>query len=336
MTLEELYREGAARLRAGSASEGGESALEARALLCGAAGISALEYAREPERPVGRRAETRFLRSIRRRKTGMPLAYVAGSREFWSLPFAVGPGVLIPRPETELLVELVLARTGVGRPSILDLGTGSGCIALALAAERPGARITAADVSRRALRTARRNARRLGSGGRVRFIRSDFFSAFAGGRRGAPFDIVVSNPPYVAADEWERLEAGVRDFEPREALVPGKTGLEALRRIIGESPACLKPGGWLVLEIGSGQRDDVLDMFDGRWSEVECLADLGGLPRAVVGRLTPRSSPRDAGDETVREVGENAERPESKAEEISPRKGKVSADDDPKKELSGR
>jgi len=309
MTLEELFRKGAARLRAGSASECGvPSALEARALLLGAAGISALEYAREPGRPVGRRKEARFLKSIRRRKAGMPLAYVAGIREFWSLPFAVGPEVFIPRPETELLVELVLARTDAAGPSILDLGTGSGCIALALAAERSGARITAADVSRRALRTARRNARRLGSEGKATFIRSDFFSAFAGRKRGALFDVIVSNPPYVSEDEWEGLEAGVRDFEPRDALVPGKTGLEALRRIIGESPAHLKPGGWLVLEIGSGQRDAVLGMFDGRWSDVECYADLGGLPRAVVGRLKPHSALLDSatGNETGREAGENA------------------------------
>lgn len=288
MTLEELYREGVAALSPAEAP-----ALEARMLLEGAAGISDLDFLREPRRPAGRRVEARYRRAVRIRKEGMPLAYLTGMKEFWSLPFRVGPGVLIPRPETELLVELVLGRAGGRKPAILDLGTGSGCIALALAAELPGARITAADVSGRALRVARRNARRLapegmgrGGGRRLTFKRSDFFSAFPLGATEARFDVIVSNPPYVSEDEWETLDHGVRDFEPRRALVPGRTGLEAIRRIIEDCPAHLKPGGWLVLEFGSGQWDGVLSLFDGRWREVECHADLRGLPRAVTGRLT--------------------------------------------------
>jgi release factor glutamine methyltransferase len=288
MTLEELYREGIAALR-----PAGASALEARMLLEGAAGISDLDFLREPRRPAGRRVEARFRRALRVRKEGMPLAYLTGMKEFWSLPIRVGPGVLIPRPETELLVELVLARAGRPDPAILDLGTGSGCIALALAAELPGALITAADASRRALRVARDNARRLtpegmrrGGGRRLAFVRSDYFSAFTPGPSGRLFDVVVSNPPYVSEDEWEKLDPGIRGFEPRRALVPGRTGLEAIRRIVEECPAHLKPGGWIVLEFGSGQRDDVLSLFDGRWRDVECHADLRGLPRAVSGRLT--------------------------------------------------
>lgn len=321
MTLEELYRLGVSRLGPGEGAPQA-AAREALALLVGAARLGELDYVRDPGREAGRRTKARFMRSVRRRRSGAPLSYLTGSREFWSMPFAVGRGVFIPRPETELLIELVLARAEGAEPSILDLGTGSGCIALALAGELAGARIAAADISRRALRTARRNLRRLtagkrgeerhpeheewsgrgntcgerrrmlvqergdGCGGRVSFIRSDFFSAFAGRRGGAPFDIIVSNPPYVSEGEWRALEPGVRDFEPRRALVPGKTGLEALRRIIEESPAYLKPGGWLVMEIGSGQGEAVAALFDGRWRDVECHADLAGLPRAVSGRLT--------------------------------------------------
>lgn len=303
MTLEELYRLGVSRLGPGAGAPQA-AAREALALLVGAARLGELDYVRDPAREAGRRTKARFMRAVRRRMSGAPLSYLTGSREFWSLPFAVGRGVFIPRPETELLVELVLARMEGAESSILDMGTGSGCIALALARELEGARIVGADISRRALRTARRNMRRLeedgaggerrrmlvqergdGSGGRVRFIRSDFFSAFAGRRGGAPFDIVVSNPPYVSEDEWRALEPGVRDFEPRRALVPGETGLEAARRIVAESPAHLKPGGWLVMEIGSGQGDSVPALFDGRWRDVECHADLRGLPRAVSGRL---------------------------------------------------
>ncbi len=289
MTLEELYREGLSGLKPGEAS-----ALEARALLLGAARLSELDYAREPGRPSGRRLEARFRKWVRRRKNGEPLAYVTGRKEFWSLPLRIRPGVFIPRPETELLVELVLDRMSRAEPAILDLGTGSGCVALALASELPGARITAVDVSRTALRVARLNAGRLApesagrrGGRRLTFIRSAFFSALSRMKPQPRFDVIVSNPPYVAEDEWERLEAGIRDFEPRRAFVPGDTGLEAVRRIIGESPGFLKPGGWLVLEIGSGQGEAVPALFDGRWRDVACHSDLQGLPRAVSARWMP-------------------------------------------------
>ena len=287
MTLEELYRQGVAGLIPGETA-----ALDARALLLRASGLSLFEYLRDPARPADGRLEARYRRWIRLRREGLPVSYLTGEREFWSLPFEVGPGVFIPRPETELLVELVLERTnGRGPARLLDVGTGSGCIALTLASERPQACIWGLDVSPAALRAARRNGKRLfpdrmkrGREGEIRVLRSDHFSALKRIRPRPLFDVIVSNPPYVSADEWESLEPEVKNFEPQEALVPGATGLEALSLIIRESPSYLKSGGWLVLELGAEQADNVLRDFAEGWRDVALHRDLRGLPRAVSAR----------------------------------------------------
>jgi release factor glutamine methyltransferase len=262
--------------------------LESKVLLLEASGLSELAFWREAGWSVPERIAAKFRRMVVRRKTGLPLAYLVGRKEFWSMDFQVKPGVFIPRPETELLVELTLERAGRPKPLILDLGTGSGNIALSLAGELPGAKILALDVSAKALAAARLNARRHRTW-RVTFLRSSFFSGVAGRRPRLRFDIIVSNPPYVSEKEWRRLNPGRRRHEPKKALVPGPTGLEAIRRIVRESPSWLKPAGWLILEIGAGQRKDVLALFDRRWQDVRCYKDLAGLDRAVTARLGGKS-----------------------------------------------
>jgi len=212
---------------------------------------------------------------IARRMRHEPVQYITGEQEFFGLTFRVTPNVLIPRPETEHLVEAALAR--VDRHAALriaDIGTGSGAIAVALAHALPNARITALDISPSALAVARENAERHEFGSRIRFVQSDLLDAVAGGQ----FDMIVSNPPYVAEDE--DLEPQVRDYEPASALIAGPEGLDVYRRLIPQAQAALKPGGWLLLEIGHGQREALEDLLAG-WSDVSFIADLQGIPRVA-------------------------------------------------------
>ena len=222
-----------------------------------------------------------FLRLVEKRNKGVPLSYLTGFKEFWSLPLAVSPAVLVPRPETEVLVEKVLELATRESEDILDLGTGSGNIAIALARELPRARIVAADISERALKVARRNAVLL-KARRIEFLKSDLFSAFRG--TGARFDFIVSNPPYVSRPEWEGLPAEVREFEPRRALLAGDSGLEMISRLVRRAGTYLKPGGYLIFEIGDGQRERVLSLFGRRWTEIETAWDLAGRPRVITAR----------------------------------------------------
>ncbi len=259
---------------------------DARVLLLHAARTPAETFYAHPEtRPSARDAE-RFLRLVRRRSEGVPLAYLTGRKEFWSLEFRVSPGVLIPRPETEILVEKAVGlAVGQGR-SVLDLGTGSGNVAVALARELPRARVTAADISVRALRIAAENAVFNGCPG-IRFIRSDLFSAF--GRPRPLFDFIVSNPPYIGHAEWARLTADVRDHEPRRALVGGVRGTEFTEKLVREARCFLRPGGRLILEIGAGQEGTVRAMFEEGWDAVEVVPDLAGIPRVVTARKAARA-----------------------------------------------
>ena len=257
--------------------------IDARVLLLHAAGIPEEVFHAHPDfRPSSRAAE-RFLAMAGRRAAGVPLAYLTGLKEFWSLRFRVNLGVLIPRPETELLVEkaIALASGTRGRISVLDLGTGSGNIAVALARELPGARVTASDISARALRVAAANAAANGCRG-IRFVCSDLFSAL--GRPGPRFDVIVSNPPYVGREEWAGLPAEVKDYEPRRALVGGRRGTELTAKLVCEARRFLKPGGYLVLEIGVGQEGIVREMFGAGWNAVESVPDLAGIPRVVSAR----------------------------------------------------
>jgi len=274
--LADLYRAGVALL-------GGrpQALLEAKVLLLRAARLSEERFLAAPERPCSPQAEAFFRRLVGRRLEGVPLAYLTGTKEFWSIPFEVTPSVPVPRPETEVLVEKVLELSRRDKESIVDVGTGSGCIAVALAQELPKADIDAVDISERALAVARRNAARHRAR-RVRFLRSDLLSAYRG--TGARFDFIVSNPPYISHREWEALPADVRGYEPRRALLAGESGLELIGRLVRGAGAFLKPGGYLIFEIGEGQRDRVLSLFGRRWTEIETAWDLAGKPRVITAR----------------------------------------------------
>jgi release factor glutamine methyltransferase len=221
----------------------------------------------------------RFEQFLIRRLAAEPLQYILGVQEFFGLPFAVSPDVLIPRPETEHLVEAVLERFGrEAHPHIADVGTGSGIIAVVLAHRIPRARITAIDSSVAALEVARRNARQHGVAPRLDFLEADLLT----GLEEKSFDAVVSNPPYIA--NAEVLERQVLDYEPHAALFAGPTGLEAYQRLIPQARKVLRPGGWLVLEIGHGQQAALNNLLKD-WENLRFLPDLQGIPRVVEARL---------------------------------------------------
>jgi len=264
--------------------DGTDPRLEARVLLRRTAGFTDMEIFAFPERPVSKAAAERFFLAVERRRSRVPLAYILREKEFWSIPLSVSPAVLIPRPETELLVEKALARVRGPEPLIIEIGTGSGCVAVALAKELPAARLVATDISRRALRVAEANAVRHGAGN-IRFAAGSFFGALRGLELEGLADLIISNPPYVSEKEWDGLAPEVRDHEPRRALVSGPTGLEAIRRLALDGPRFLKPGGTLLLEFGAGQGNAVRRIFASPWTRREISRDLAGLPRVLAARL---------------------------------------------------
>lgn len=221
----------------------------------------------------------------KRRRDGEPIAYLTGIREFWGLSLSVSPAVLIPRPETETLVELALSRLPADLDlRVLDLGTGSGAIGLALAHERPRARILATDISREALAVAEGNARRLGIAN-VEFARSDWYADLPPAWRDKPLGLIASNPPYVATHDPHLGDGDVR-FEPTAALASGVDGLAAIRQIIGGASQHLAPGGTLVVEHGYDQSERVRALFAAAdFSDIVAVRDLAGIPRIVAGRV---------------------------------------------------
>jgi release factor glutamine methyltransferase len=313
--------------------------LDAELLMAEVLGVGREALYREPERtPTAGEAE-RFAAFVARRETREPVAYIIGRRAFRTIALAVGPGALVPRPETETLVEVALeelariddevdrelgttvdpgraavtgmtgtdsgppvagtpggarspvpggaparmARPAPRMPRVLDMGTGSGAIALALVAEHPGVRVVGVDVDDRALEYARLNAARLELADRVEFLHSDMYEGLPGGAR---FDLIVANPPYLSAEELEQVQKEVRVYEPRHALVSGQTGLEAYEILIPGSLPFLEPGALLAVEVHEGRADEVAQIFrdTGRLGDVAVHSDLGGAPRVVSGR----------------------------------------------------
>ena len=252
---------------------------EAELLLCFLMGCERAYLAAHRDQAILPFDADRARQWFARRRAGEPIAYITARREFYGIPLRVTPDVLIPRPETERMVEVALERMPSSASAhALDLGTGSGAIALALAHERAGLRITATDVSEAALAVARENARRQGAG--IEFARSDWFADLRPGR----FDLIASNPPYVKAGD-EHLELGDVRFEPRVALIGGDSGLDCIERIALQARARLRPGGWLILEHGYDQRDPCLNLLrDLGYADTEDFDDLAGIPRVCAGR----------------------------------------------------
>lgn len=255
--------------------------LEAEVLLCHALGLSKAELYTYPQREL-KPEELLVLREMTKRRIERePLAYILGEKEFWSLRLKVTPDCLIPRPETELLVEEGLKLLPVlPKPwKFLDIGTGCGAIAIALAKEVPEAEVWATERSPYAIRVAEENVRLHGLQGRVRLCLEDLFPQERG------FSLIASNPPYVPTQQIFDLPPEVKDYEPLEALDGGADGLQVIRRIIDRAPYYLKEGGWLMLEVGYGQADAVKELFIGRgFSGVEVLKDYSGLKRVVKGK----------------------------------------------------
>jgi len=231
------------------------------------------------DRPLTAEELTLFRKQVERRARREPLAYILGRCEFWSLPFVVTPAVLIPRPDTEVLVEEALKRLPPqGR--VLDVGLGSGAIAVAIAHERSDARVEGIDLSPEALAVALENAAANGVAEQVTFRQGDLFAL-----NGGPYDLIVSNPPYIAAGEMPTLMPEVRDFEPSLALVAGADGLDCYRALVPAAWPQLSAGGWLLVEVGAGQSQAVQDLFSAAdYCEGITVRDLGGIERVVGGR----------------------------------------------------
>ena len=254
--------------------------LDAELLLAETLGLDRVGLYVNFERPLQGDELAAFRARVKRRAAREPLAYILGHTEFWSLPLKVTPAVLIPRPDTELLVEESLPRLGDGPRQVLDIGTGSGALAIALAHERPACTVTAIDVSMAALDVAAENAHANGVAERIRFVPGDLGALPAG-----PFDLVVANPPYIPSGELATLMPEVRDFEPPLALDGGADGLAAYRTIVAQADTVVTVGGWLLVEVGAGQAAAVQALFAAAGlTEVFVSRDLAGIERVVGGR----------------------------------------------------
>ncbi len=291
-------KEAMARLRAAHVPS---HTLAAELLLMHALGRDRTWLYTNPESVLDVDAVGAYFALVARRAAGEPTQYLTRKQEFWGLDFEVTPAVLIPRPETEHVVEVALERLGArgikidvitGAPSpklrVADVGTGSGCLAVVLARELPHAEITATDISATALEVARRNAARHAVSGQIHFLRTDLLEACLDEPRSTshesrPFDLIVSNPPYIANNESATLAREVRDHEPHAALFGGPMGVEIYSRLIEQAGALLRPSGILVLELGYNSADEVRKMFhvQRHWANVSITNDLAGIPRVL-------------------------------------------------------
>ncbi|MBZ5569500.1 MAG: peptide chain release factor N(5)-glutamine methyltransferase [Acidobacteriia bacterium] len=297
MQLKEALRSAVAMLEENHV---GSARMNAEVLLMFVLGCDRAHLYAHPERELSAEETERYDEALATRARGVPAQYIVGHQEFWGLDFIVGPAVLIPRPETEHLVEAVLelcrqlphpispkpgeTRVGqppgraTGQPRIVDVGTGSGCVALALASELTEAEIHATEISEEALEIARANAARLALDHRVTFHRTDLLVGVPGS-----FDIVASNPPYVGESEYDKVQLEVRKYEPRGAVFAGAEGMDVIRRLAPQARAALKPGGTLAMEIGYSQEAAVREVLHD-WREVRTVPDLQGIPRVVMAK----------------------------------------------------
>jgi release factor glutamine methyltransferase len=265
----------------------GNPRLEAEVLLAYALGVDRSRLLARLHEPLAHE-ESEVLRALlQRRRQHEPLQYITNIQEFWSLALAVDARVLIPRSETEVVVETalrLLLQSAIRNPqsAILDVGTGSGCIAIALAKELPQAEVWATDISPEALAVASENARKHGVAERIHFLHGDLFLPVADRRSG--FDLIVSNPPYIARSDFAALQPEVRDWEPRGALDGGPEGLDFYRRLLREGAAYLRAGGWLVMEIGHGQGAAIMRLVQGQGdlTAAACITDYAGRERVTV------------------------------------------------------
>ena len=298
MDVRSALKQGISQLRAARVPS---HTLAAELLLMHSLGRDRTWLYSHPESAIDDDAAKNYLALIGRRAAGEPTQYLTGKQEFWGLEFEVNPSVLIPRPETEHVIEVALDRlgprglkknllTGIANPSlrIADVGTGSGCIAIALARELPHAQIVATDISTAALEVARRNAARHAVADRIQFIETDllekvFHESQVTSHQSRLFDLLVSNPPYIARDEAETLPREVRDHEPSEALFAAAAGTEIYRRLIEQARSILQPGGHIVLELGYNSAPHVLQLLtqENGWTDVRVTNDLAGIPRVM-------------------------------------------------------
>ena len=274
----------------------GSPRMNAEVLLMFVLGVGRAYLHAHPECELTPEEGARYDEILARRATGMPSQYITGHQEFWGLDFVVSPAVLIPRPETEHLVEAVLELArGVPSPRVVDVGTGSGCVALALAQELETAEIYGVDLSEDALEVARANAARLQLEKRVRFLQSNILAVipredFRPSRGNClavfrNFDFVVSNPPYVAFSEADKVQKSVFEFEPRLAVFAGENGLDVICPLAKQAHEALKLGGWLMVEIGYSMRDAVVNFLSPTmWDDIRVVPDLQGIPRVVGAR----------------------------------------------------
>jgi len=283
MTLRQAVAEAAAHLSANPHFDA-EVRRDAELLLLHTLRITRAQFLANPARILTADKQSLYRQAIARRLTNEPVQYITGHQEFFGLDLTVTPATLIPRPETEHLVEAVLERLPHSQPlTILDIGTGTGAIAIALAAHLPQAQLVATDISGEALQVAESNARAHGLGGRIRFLHSNLLSGLPLPEQSNFFDAIVSNPPYVAESDRDTLHPQVRDFEPPQALYSGAHGLDIYRRLIPQASAALKAGGLLALEIGHGQRDDLAHLLSA-WNDVHFVNDLQQIPRVALAR----------------------------------------------------
>jgi release factor glutamine methyltransferase len=263
-----------------------EAARDAEVLLAHVLAVETARLRAHPETSVGTGAAARYRALVLRRAGREPLQHLTGTQEFWSLEFRITPDVLIPRPETEGIIEVFLRLNHAEGPVVADIGTGSGCLAVVVAREVPGARVYACDVSEEALRVARDNAAAHGVESRIDFRRGDLFGPLRGVELDHAIDFILTNPPYVSDEDLPGLMPEVRDHEPPGALLAGPDGLDVHRRLAAEAADFLKPGGHLIAELGLGQAGRLRDLYRDhpRLDLVAVEPDLAGIPRVLIAR----------------------------------------------------